>query len=60
MISTNRALMALLIAPFAADAQVSAERLVNAADEPGNWLTYSGTYMSQRHTTLDQITPGNV
>ena len=46
--------------PFAAGAQVTAERLVNAADEPQSWLTYSGTYMSQRHTTLDQINRANV
>ncbi len=35
------------------------ERLLNAADEPANWLTYSGTYFSQRYSTLDQITPQN-
>ena len=28
--------------------------------EPHNWLTYGGTYSSQRYTTLDQITPANV
>jgi alcohol dehydrogenase (cytochrome c) len=41
-------------------AQVTAERLLRAADEPGNWLTYSGSYASQRHTTLREIRPGNV
>jgi alcohol dehydrogenase (cytochrome c) len=41
-------------------AQVSSERLLGAAQEPQNWLTYSGSYMSQRHTTLGQITPDNV
>src|SRR3989449_7188694 len=35
--------------------QVSNERLLRAADEPHNWLTYSGTYMSQRYSTLKQI-----
>ena len=39
---------------------VTFERLLNAAAEPHNWLTYSGDYHSNRHTTLDQITPGNV
>ena len=34
--------------------------LLNAAAEPHNWLTYSGGYHSNRHTTLDRITPGNV
>jgi alcohol dehydrogenase (cytochrome c) len=35
-------------------------RILNAAKEPQNWLTYSGTTMSQRHSGLTQITPGNV
>jgi alcohol dehydrogenase (cytochrome c) len=43
-----------------AQAQVSFERLLNAGSEPHNWLTYSGTYASQRHTTLTQIRPSNV
>jgi alcohol dehydrogenase (cytochrome c) len=41
-------------------AQVTFQRLLNAGAEPQNWLTYSGTYASQRHTTLDEIRPGNV
>jgi len=41
-------------------AQVTFERLLNAADEPQNWLTYSGNYDSNRHTALDQITTENV
>ncbi|MDA0206010.1 MAG: PQQ-dependent dehydrogenase, methanol/ethanol family [Acidobacteria bacterium] len=40
-------------------AQVTSERLLNAAQEPGNWLTYSGTYQSQRYSPLDQITREN-
>jgi alcohol dehydrogenase (cytochrome c) len=51
-------------APFALQGQVSPEvsyqRLLNAAREPQNWMTYSGSYMSQRHSLLDQITPANV
>ena len=39
---------------------VTFERLQNAAAEPQNWLTYSGGYHSNRHTTLDQITAANV
>ena len=38
---------------------VTFERLLNAVNEPHNWLTYSGGYDSQRHTALDQITLGN-
>lgn len=40
--------------------QVTFERLLRAQDEPWNWLTYSGTYSSQRHSRLTQIAPGNV
>jgi alcohol dehydrogenase (cytochrome c) len=43
-----------------AQAQVTAERLVHAAREPSNWLTYSGTYASQRYSALDLITTANV
>ena len=39
---------------------VTWERLVNAADEPHNWLMYSGTFDSQRFSRLDQIDTGNV
>ena len=47
-----RSAVALLAVPFSAHAQVTTERLVDAAAEPHNWLTYSGTYASQRHTSL--------
>src|SRR6187399_2357140 len=56
----RRLALFLSLAPCLLIAQVSYERLANAAAEPQNWLTYSGTYMSQRYSTLDQITPGNV
>ena len=39
---------------------VTWERLVNAADEPHNWLMYSGTFNSQRFSRLDQIDTSNV
>ncbi|SVC63778.1 uncharacterized protein METZ01_LOCUS316632, partial [marine metagenome] len=35
-------------------------RLENTANEPQNWLTYSGNYFSQRYSELDQITPANI
>ena len=44
----------------AASAQVPFERLRGAADEPQNWLTYSGGYFSQRYSELDEIAPDNV
>lgn len=39
---------------------VTWERLVNAADEPQNWLMYSGTLDSQRFSRLDQVNTENV
>ena len=41
-------------------AQVSSDRLTDAGGEPQNWLTYSGSYFSQRYSLLSQITPDNV
>ena len=52
-----------LVAPGSTLAQetgLTFERLLNAEAEPHNWLTYSGGYDSQRHTTLDQIDLANV
>src|SRR5512133_1621442 len=54
-----RALLLVLL-PGLLAAQVTYDRLAGAAREPQNWLMYSGTYMSQRYSTLDQITPRNV
>ena len=44
----------------AQDQQVTYDRILNAADEPQNWLTYNGGYSSQRYSELDQVTPRNV
>ena len=41
-------------------AQVSFERLVGAANEPDSWLTYSGSYRSERYSALDEINRDNV
>jgi len=43
-----------------AHAQVTFERLLNASAEPQNWLSYSGSYMSQRHSGLRQIRASNI
>ncbi len=43
-----------------ASAQVPYERIVRSDSEPGNWLTYSGSYSALRYSSLDQITAGNV
>ena len=34
---------------------ITRERLQNAANEPGNWLTHGGTYLEQRHSPLTEI-----
>ncbi len=39
---------------------VTWERLVNAEEEPQNWLMYSGTFDSKRHSRLDQVHNRNV
>ena len=56
------ALVAFLIGPGVAglSAQVPYERVRDAAQTPADWLTYSGTYSSQRYSELDQVTPDNV
>src|SRR5215813_7536660 len=41
-------------------AQVTDQRLLHAPEEPQNWFTYSGSYLSQRFSTLAAITPENV
>ncbi|MGA2345952.1 MAG: PQQ-binding-like beta-propeller repeat protein, partial [Candidatus Sulfotelmatobacter sp.] len=43
-----------------AHAQVTFDRLVNAAKEPQNWMTYSGDYSGKRFSRLDQIDVANV
>ncbi|HEY7288727.1 MAG TPA: PQQ-dependent dehydrogenase, methanol/ethanol family [Vicinamibacterales bacterium] len=54
------AVVLLAAAGFTVHAQVGADRLLNAAKEPRNWLTYSGGYFSNRYSLLTQITPANV
>src|SRR6266436_9730204 len=60
----TRVLWLITIASFfwepTSQAQVSFERILDANKEPENWLTYSGTTLSQRHSLLNQITPANV
>jgi len=58
-------LMVVLIAltlmfPVVGQAQVTADRIVEADSEPHNWLTYSGNYSSTRHSRLKQISPSNI
>lgn len=41
-------------------AGVDYERILNAREEPQNWLTYYGAYNGQRYSPLDQINTENV
>ena len=41
-------------------AQVNGERIVNADQEPQNWLTHGRTYSEQRFSPLKQITDQNI
>ena len=56
----RRTFLLLALASVGIHAQVTYERLLHAAREPQNWLTYSGSYSSQRYSALDQVTPANV
>jgi alcohol dehydrogenase (cytochrome c) len=59
----RRAILPLLLAaaiPYALHGQVAPGRIVRAADEPNNWLTYSGGYFGQRHSALRQVDAANV
>jgi alcohol dehydrogenase (cytochrome c) len=60
----TRSSFALLLAAASLSApllaQIPYDRLLHAADTPQDWLSYSGSYFSQRYSALDQITPANV
>jgi len=53
-------LILVLLASYHLHAQVPYDRILRASAEPRNWLTYNGTYTSQRYSLLDRITPANV
>ena len=44
----------------ASAADVTQKRLNNAANEPGQWMAYGGTYSEQRFSPVKQINSGNV
>jgi alcohol dehydrogenase (cytochrome c) len=53
-------ILLIAAAVFSLQAQVPYARLVEAAKDPGNWLTYSGNYEAHRFSNLTQLTPANV
>jgi alcohol dehydrogenase (cytochrome c) len=50
----------ILFAAWPLAAQVSFDRIRQSESEPGNWLTYSGTYSAQRYSRLIQINATNI
>lgn len=60
LISLSLCSLALVIVSTSTSAQVSYEQILNAEQTPENWLTYNGTYASQRYSALDQVTQSNV
>jgi alcohol dehydrogenase (cytochrome c) len=52
--------LAFLLLTLPAFAQVTHQRLLNAAAEPQNWLTYSGNFAGHRFSPLSQISDQNV
>jgi alcohol dehydrogenase (cytochrome c) len=56
----RREIVMAALAAASLHAQVTFDRILHADKEPQNWLTYSGSTMSQRYSPLAQITPGNV
>jgi alcohol dehydrogenase (cytochrome c) len=54
-----KALLVLCGVGFVLTAQVSYERIVAAASEAGNWLTYSGDYAGHRYSALKRIDRSN-
>jgi alcohol dehydrogenase (cytochrome c) len=55
-----KTLLLLCVLGYTLVAQVSYERIVAAASEPGSWLTYSGNYAGYRYSALKGIDRGNV
>ncbi len=57
---TSALMLAAVWLPVTAAAQVSFDRLLHSGENPQDWLSYSGGFLSQRYSALDQITPDNV
>ena len=62
MIKTKNILLftVITLGLFLKASAVDYEQILNAKVTPENWLTYNGTYMSQRYSDLDQIDKENV
>ena len=49
----------VFLAAASLQGQVTFDRVLQADQEPENWLSYSGTLSNQRFSQLTQITPAN-
>jgi alcohol dehydrogenase (cytochrome c) len=61
--ATTAALAAMAVAVLAMPAlaaDVTAQRLLNTADEPQNWLTVHHDYNNSRHSLLKEVNRDNV
>jgi len=56
----KRLLITSLLLASQLPAQLTYERILNAAKEPDQWLTYQGDYTGNRYRELDQINSTNV
>ncbi len=54
-----KGLLLFVLGVAALSGQVTSERIRNADSEPGNWLTYNGSYDSRHYRPLDQINREN-
>ena len=53
-------LTTMMAAPGLAGAQTTSERLLNAANEPQNWLNHHKDYAATRYSSLDEINKESV
>ena len=54
-LATAAVAMTVAVSSAALSGQVPYQRLIDAANEPGAWLTYSGGYFGQRYSELTQF-----
>jgi alcohol dehydrogenase (cytochrome c) len=59
-VKVGAAVFMVALGATATEAQVSYDRILRAAAEPANWLTYSGNVLGQRYSPLRQIDRANV
>ena len=60
MKATTAVALGFCLAAVSTQAQVTSERLANAARDPQQWMTYPGAYAGSRFSPLDQINRTNV